>query len=766
MATVAMFVRRALARTRLVSLASGAAATGLVLASVVAPGAAWAQQSAGAQSGAIEEITVTARRREESLQEVPLAVTSISGEALEATGAQDITAVSQSTPNVTLENSRATNSTLTAFIRGVGQQDPVAGFEQGVGIYLDDVYLNRPQAAVLDVYDVERIEILRGPQGTLYGRNTIGGAVKYVTRRMNPNEPALNARLAFGSFQQIDAVLSGSTPVGDTFRIGGAVAKLSRNGFGTNLTTGAENYDKDVLAARVSFEWQPTDNLRLHLAADRTNDDSSPRQGYRLLPTISTVQRTLLSHPFDTTAGITALGPITSNEVESSGAQLRVEWTRDDWTVRSITAYREDDSKSPIDFDSTAARSFDAPVIYTNKQTSQEFQVIYGGEKLTVVGGAYYLDANAYNQFDVVFNTVTSLTVGDVDTKTWAVFGEATLDLADRLSLTVGGRYTDDQRRSRVVRQTFLGANSPLFGNAAAVSLTAPVLVGGVQVVPEFRGQRTDTDFTPRAILAFQPNKDLNLYVSYSKGFKGGGFDPRGNFANPDVRNGFLPELVKSYEFGAKTTLFDGRATLNSAIFYADYQDVQIPGSAIVVNAAGQTSFVGTVTNAGAAIIKGLELEGNAKLTDRLSAALALGYANADYTQFLQAGNNVAGAADIQNTPDWTGNTSLSYGLPVTMFGAAGTLSFTGSASYRSATQQFEFPIALLDQAAFWIYDASINWVSDGDRWRVGLHGRNLADERYITSGYNFPGAATDNSVLAFYGNPRTITLSVAYRFR
>ena len=140
------------------------------------------------------DIVVTARRREESLQDVPIAVTAYSGELLERQGAIDITDIGDTTPNVTIEVSRGTNSTLTAFIRGIGQQDPVAGFEQGVGLYLDDVYLNRPQGAVLDIYDVERIEVLRGPQGTLYGRNTIGGAIKYVTRRLSERADVQPAR--------------------------------------------------------------------------------------------------------------------------------------------------------------------------------------------------------------------------------------------------------------------------------------------------------------------------------------------------------------------------------------------------------------------------------------------------------------------------------------------------------------------------------------------------------------------------------------------
>jgi iron complex outermembrane recepter protein len=156
---------------------------------------------------------VTARRRTELLLDVPIAVTAYSGEQLERQGAIDLTDIGDTTPNVTLETSRGTNTTLTAFIRGVGQQDPVAGFEQGVGLYLDDVYLNRPQGAVLDIYEVERIEVLRGPQGTLYGRNTIGGAIKYVTRRL-ADDPRLSVRANFGMYRQADVIVTGSTPLG------------------------------------------------------------------------------------------------------------------------------------------------------------------------------------------------------------------------------------------------------------------------------------------------------------------------------------------------------------------------------------------------------------------------------------------------------------------------------------------------------------------------------------------------------------------------
>ena len=235
----------------------------LVMAAMLSGGIGWTvpamAQNGAAQDAAADasddsgEIIVTARRREERLVDVPIAVTSFSGDQLTRTGAINITELAQSAPNVTLEASRGTNSTLSAFIRGIGQQDPVSGFEQGVGIYLDDVYLNRPQAAVLDIYDVERIEVLRGPQGTLYGRNTIGGAVKYVTKSL-PQEFSLKARGTYGTYDQADGVVTASAPISDLMRIGGSVARLSRGGFGKNLTNGLDNYNKDIWAGRAAFE--------------------------------------------------------------------------------------------------------------------------------------------------------------------------------------------------------------------------------------------------------------------------------------------------------------------------------------------------------------------------------------------------------------------------------------------------------------------------------------------------------------------------------
>ena len=171
----------------------------------------------------LEEVVVTAQRREQGLMKAPLAVTAFTGEELEGLGAIDISWLGQVTPNTSIEPARGTNNALAAYIRGVGQQDHIAGFEPGVGLYVDDVYFSRPQAALLDVYDVERIEILRGPQGTLYGRNTIGGAIKYITRRLQ-DTPEFKVRARAGSYGMHDAIVSGALPLGESVRVGGSLA--------------------------------------------------------------------------------------------------------------------------------------------------------------------------------------------------------------------------------------------------------------------------------------------------------------------------------------------------------------------------------------------------------------------------------------------------------------------------------------------------------------------------------------------------------------
>ena len=702
------------------------------------------------------DVIVTARRREESLLDVPIATTAFTGAQLEAAGALDVTDLSNITPNVTLETSRGTNSTLTAFIRGVGQQDPVAGFEAGVGIYLDDVYLNRPQAAVLDIYDVERIEVLRGPQGTLYGRNTIGGALKYVTRRLG-DTPTLRLRGSYGTFNQLDGVVSASTPIGDTgLRIGGAFARLARDGFGTNLTTGQDNYDKDIWGGRGTIEFEPSSAAFFRLSGHYTRDKSNPRGGHRVIPDLAApFQFPVLRDVYDSRGGLVT----PRQDIEAYGGSFTAELRPSaSLTFRSITGYRKDDSATPIDFDALPAVDVDVPAFYNNEQFSQEAQLLIDSGGFNGLVGLYYLDAKARTVFDVrlpgipalAIQSLTALTFGNVYTDTVAVFGDFTYDLTPMFSVSVGGRYTWDRRRSTILRQTYTNGGSPYFGGNGAP-------FGGP--TSNFTGTADFEKFTPRASVSFKPSPDHTLYASYSQGFKGGGFDPRGQSTacrtpaggtcSPQQVYDFLsfdPETVDSYEIGYKAALFDRRVTLALAGFHADYTDVQVPGSqGVTLN--GQQTFIGITTNAGRARINGAEAEVTATLAedlagagDRVTFAGTLGYVDAKYTTFIDSrGLNVADRRAFQNTPRWTFSETLGYSVPV----GGGSVAASATLSYRSRSQQFEIRTPGLDQPGYGLLDANLVYAID-ERFSIGVHGKNLTDKRYIVSGYNFLSQSPD----------------------
>jgi iron complex outermembrane receptor protein len=765
---------------------------------------AYAQDTAATADSAVTTddaaIVVTARRREETLLDVPIAMSAFSGDQLANAGAQDITALADQVPNVTLEPSRGTNSTLTAFIRGIGQQDPVSGFEQGVGIYLDDVYLNRPQAAVLDIYDVERIEVLRGPQGTLYGRNTVGGAVKYVTRRLRA-DPELNLRATYGSYNQMDGVISASSGIGDgTVRVGGAVARLSRDGFGRNLTTGIDNYDKDVLAARGTVEVHGT-NIFARLSGDYTHDMSNPRGGHRVLPGF--VSKTpVLANVYDTAGGLI----VPAQDVTAWGGSLFLEATpTDKLTFRSITAYRKDDTTTPIDFDASPLIDFDVPGIYRNQQLSQEVQVLYDTGRFHGLVGFYYLDASALTQFEARLYTslagLAAYTSADIGTNTMAGFADFTVDLSDKLSLSLGGRYTWDRRDGYLYRISYLGGGSPVFGS------------NGIPLPPattNFRGKSVFTKFTPKATVTFKPNSDTTLYASFSQGFKGGGFDPRGAGANAPTSNAnkipsdaevaaflsFRPEQVNSYEVGYKASLWDRRVYVAAAAFRMDYTDVQIPGS-VPCMVAGLPNFCGVFSNAGKARLQGFELETRAKLFqseagNALSFNGSLGYIDAKYLSYITNINNtpteVAPYRHFQNTPAWTGNAGLTYSQPI----GAGRVDIAGDMSFKSKTFNYEIANPFLDQPAYQLFNASVVYHAPGDRFTLGLYGKNLTDKRYVTSGYPYltinpltgefvqsavpgnpnylkpgitPSLGTEGTMTTFYGNPRQVYVTATVKF-
>jgi iron complex outermembrane receptor protein len=728
-------------------------------------GVASAQQApAASNTVSVDEVVVTARRREENLKDVPVAVSAFSAAKLEQQGGTDITVLSQTTPNITVQTARGSNSTLISYIRGVGQQDPLWGYEPGVGLYVDDVYIYRPQGAVLDIFDIQRIEVLRGPQGTLYGRNTIGGAIKYVTKRLG-DEASAKVKATYGSYNETDVMVSGQTPIGDTgLSVGGAYALYQHDGYGKNLTTGADQYDKDVHAYRLSAEYKPTNDLFFRLAYDRVEDNSNPRHGHR--ETLPTVGNYPILGVYDTQAGVGD-----KNHVRTKGLSLTGEWNATEHlTFKSITADRQGHTQTLIDFDGTPLPTLDVPATYDDRSFSQELQAVYSDENVQGVFGLYYMNSQASGEFDTIAGNlgVSIADGGKVNTQSFAAFFDFSANLTDRLKVSLGARATRDAKRANVFRYFYLGATPSPYQHGAP----RPIL----QVRTQYDANKTFEQFTPRISVSYDLNDDLTTYASFSKGYKSGGWDMRGDaFITPQTTQGYKPEVVKTYEAGLKGYALDRRVSFSSAAFLSKYTDQQVTTQVVV-----PSGIASSVDNAGGSTLYGVEFEANTKFSKHLSGNVALGYIHAKYdtfSRFVPAGApdplnpstvlatgkviNVADLYGFQNTPKVTGNVSLTWRADL----GGGDLAITPMVSYRDKYQQFEQPLPALDQKAFTLVDLTAIWTAPGGKYKLALTGKNLTNEKYRTGGYNFAGATYNNSVIGFYGPPRTVTGSVEVAF-
>ncbi|MBA6392112.1 TonB-dependent receptor [Colwellia sp. BRX10-3] len=719
----------------------------------------------------LERIEVTARKTAESLQSVPVAVTSIGAEQLAQNGISVMSEVQQFSPNTTLQPSRGTNSTLTAFIRGVGQDDPLWGYEPGVGIYVDDVYIARPQGAVLDILDVERIEVLRGPQGSLYGKNTIGGAIKYVTKKM-AGDVELDLKATFGNYGRQDYKVAGKIPViDDKLYVGFALANLTRDGYGEFLQSDLpnqdlENYNKDVFAGRITVEFQPNDDLFFRFNYDKTTDDSNAKGGYRLLPSIVT------DAPVPDSVYDSYTSMPTWNSVESEGFSLTAEYyINETWSVKSVTASRENYSKTNIDFDNTAERIFDVPAIYDDEQFSQEFQLNYDSDNLTFVSGLYYFDGESCGHFDAILeNFGKSLTLpgltrevsGCNNSESYAVYAQGSYNLTDKLSMTLGARYTTEEKTANV-------NNGLAFETVYPESDWVPGYVRGDVTFPEVLNDKEDwSRFTPRVGAEYQYSNDMMFFASYSQGFKSGTFNPRANGAEPAVN----PEVVDSFEVGVKSE-WNNNLRVNATAFYLDHKDRQF---VTVLPTEDNSALSQRLGNIGKSTASGLELEIEFAATENLNVFASLGLIDSSFSEVISfdADLNKIDISDnftITNTPKTTANLGFAYDIET----SAGAFVVNGNYYYRS---DYDLNVTdnLLTQDGYGLLNFGVNWYSNNGDWTAALHWKNITNEEYLVGNYAFlgaqnddgsyaPGLGGDTTLIGYYGDPETISLTIGYSF-
>lgn len=761
----------------------------------------------GYANAQLEEVVVTARKRTESMQDVPMAISAFNSDQLQNAQVDSMEDLERLTPNVTLtETSGLQAGSIAVFVRGIGN-DP--GFSQGVGIYVDDVYMNRATGSLLEVYDVERIELLKGPQGNLYGRNTIGGAIKYISREPGDEVTGnIEARIGEFDLMQIKGNVSGPI-VGDTLLGSFGALYRERDGIQENTLDGEEFWDNDVSAYRGSLVWNATDNLRIKFAGDYTKDDSTPRipnrsgvdagfmsqldfftngANYFLAPGTGVLQTPNdASLPADVDDVSTSDGDLLDQyEIESTTLALTVDWDiNDQWSLKSVTAQRNTDHTQPFDFDGSEQQFIHTINDREFEDFSQELQFNYTSDTIKAVMGLYYLDGSteitgSTTQYPRLLGAMTQwkdTTQDDRDDESQSVYANVDWSINEAWQLSLGGRYTKDEKeetQSATVTQELYAlalGNTPygvvplaIAPGQEAVAAASPSFVGWATPYtesitisfPEPTYAKSDwTEFSPSARLTWFAGDDLMFYGGYSSGFKSGGFQRQSGLSTE-----FEPETVDAYTLGMKSTMLDGMLRINSEIFFNDYQDKQL---ATIGLSNGE--LVEAVDNVGEMESSGIEME----LTwlppvDGLMFGLNVGYLDVDLKEFASAEGDKADTTAIGFSPDWTVQSRLSYEFDLSDWGS---LMLGTDVSYRTSSYT-NSPIDLTNEAAaeaqvqkeHAIWNAIAAFRSADQHWRVALEGKNLEDKRVITNTFDLTLFQT-----AGYNMPRTWAVTVGYEF-
>lgn len=719
----------------------------LAITLALACSAASAQQAPAADEGEqaevarLDSITVSARRREETIQDVPVAVTAFTPEAIERLNVRDLSDIDAQVPNLTIYAARGSNSTVTAYIRGIGQSDPLWGVDPGVGIYLDDVYIARPQGALLDVFDVGRVEVLRGPQGTLYGKNTIGGAIKYLSREL-PTELEGHAKLSVGNHGQVDlhGALGGGNDNG-SFRFRAAVASLNRDGFGENLGSGEDVSDKNIDAARLSFGFYPSDSFDLRFAFDHVGDHSGVRGAKLLAPNRFAPGFDPLDSRYDVRNGMPNI-----NDTDLGGASMTATWRpNENWILKSITAVRDSQTETNIDFDTVPNVIADVKAFYEDEQFSQELQASFdAGGSVRGVAGVYWFDGEAGGRvLNNFFNLLFGDTRGQVDTDSVAVYIDGTWDINPSFSLSAGLRWTDEEKSADVLNRGYSDA-----------TYTTPI-----SVAADFEDSVTFTNLSPKLSLDWRVNDDILAYASFSRGFKSGGFNIRANaVAVPRSARPFDDEQVDSVEIGSKMAFLDQRAFLNLAYFHNSYEDIQLSVFTSFTGPDGTPQFFGDFTNAGKGTAQGVEVEYQFRPSANWFFSGNLAWLDTEYDEFISAGVNIAQDQKFTNAPEFSGAVNAEY---LHDLADGGELSFRVGYSYQSETVPTTDLSPAITQPGYGLFGAGVIWKTAG-AWTFALQGSNLTDKEYRTTGYNIPALGV---LTGFYGPPRVVTLSARYDF-
>ncbi len=756
---------------------SFALSSALLLLGAAAAPLAGAQNNQG--DAVLEEIVVTAQKRAENLQDTPIAVSAITGEMISKLAIDSTSAIATRNPSLVYSEAGGESQ---LYIRGIGSNIFSVGVDQSIATHIDGIYTGRANMGLTQFLDVERVEILRGPQGTLYGRNATGGAINIISAQPTDTLQGY-ATLGTGSFSRREFKGALSGPLGGSgFSARVAVRSLDDDGYTKNVDPRGTNKidDNDLKAGRAILRYS-NDTLTASLAADYSKFKNGNTSIYPL-------DSVGLAQSF----GAVATGDphVTRNNTPSfhnwrtGGVTLTADWKfNDSLTLSSVSGYREWDSDFLFNTDGTEIEITRSTFIYDSVQYSSELRLAGDHTWGNWLLGAYWFKEDKFGALGLVRVGFTPPTVlsprsfdffADGSGRATAMFGQVNYKVNDQLSLTAGIRYSDETK-SDLLRSTTLVPDTALLGLFASTSPPAATAAGTRNV------SRSWTAVTPRLGLEWRPAENRLYYLSYSRGFKSGGFNDL-SVINPP----FNPEFVKSYEIGAKTELFDRRLRFNATVFKYDYTDLQVS----VFSSLGNITTTFT-TNAAAATINGVELEMQAKPTRNLEITANISWLDATYDSFTTpygTCNATNAALDsrcvgraglprlidasgnrLNNAPEAAGSLSLQYDIDVS---SGGKVSLLGQVSHRDRVYFLPANPAAMSEAGYSLFDARVSYASAGGAWEIGAYGKNLGDTDYFQNRVQFTSTSdgrndpfNTGSVLGYVAPGRQWGVDFTYRF-
>ena len=721
------------------------------------------QKAEGTQDAAtLDTIKVTARRREESIQDVPVAISAFGEEELKDLQASAIDGLQGAVPNANIVQGRGSANSVNAFIRGIGQPDALQTFDPGVGLYVDDVYYSRINGALFSLFDVSQVEVLRGPQGTLYGKNSTGGAIKVNTKNPFDHEGG-SAEITLGDYGRKEGRVYFSGKLSETVAASIAAAKITNDGYVENRAGGDDFNDDDTEALRLKLAFNPSENFRATLSIDHTKQDANLSMGRpmaNLIQTSAFPAGIKVLQPGETGdwdhGAETSFAPGKGQQLKHDGISLSMEWDLSQaWRLKSISAFRKLKTHSFIDIDASKYELGDVLVALNQQQKSQEFQLHYdNGSNLHATFGAYWMEENvpsyqeayADDLYTFLGTPVSFLRTieDDLTTTSTAAFAHVNWEFAPTWTLAAGVRWTRDEKDYERTTSTFWG----------------PALAALNGTVPFPRTSASWTAVTPSISLQKAFSDNVMGYVSANRGYKSGGFNGRANSAYDVLHAKYDPEFVWTYEAGLKAQSADGRRRGGITAFVSDYKDFQ----------ARVSQDVGTfpVLNAAELGIKGLELEGSAMVGKATTITGQLSWLDAQYDRFddfrLDPGYpgfdlNVS-HDHVPFSPKVTARVGVQHGFDL----ANGSrLAIGGDISYRGTTWLSVDNRDVLKQDYYSVVGVYGVWDSPQYKWQVRAGIRNLTDESYMVEGQEF--ASVGNIQTAYYGLPRNMYLSVRYNF-